>query len=79
MTKLQDLLNQEALLSNAGKKEEMKEVCVIIKLMRGSSPPPCWGEDDCSTSILLRCPWRIDCGNRESIEHNCKLKGNNVY
>jgi len=33
-----------------------------IKNLRGSNPPPCWGEDDCSTLMLSRCPWSIDCG-----------------
>lgn len=62
MTKIQDLLDQEARLSNKGKVAERKPILTLIKLMRQSPPPACWGEDDCTTAILVRCPWRIDCG-----------------
>ena len=55
--KLQKLLDKEAKLGN-----ERYEVVKQIKEMRGTEPPVCWGEDDCSTLILMRCPWRIDCG-----------------
>ena len=33
-----------------------------IKVLRGNEAPICHGEDDCSTNMLMRCPWRIDCG-----------------
>jgi len=59
---LQDLLDQEANFGNAGKIFEQKKIHVMIKLKRQSPAPSCWGEDDCSTMILMRCPWRIDCG-----------------
>lgn len=61
---IQDLLDEEARLGNAGKTEEQKGVHVLIKLRRGHLSPPCWGEDDCSTNMLMRCPWRIDCGSK---------------
>lgn len=61
---LQDLLAQEAQLGNSGKKKEQEQIHVIIILKRGHIPPSCWGEDDCSSNILLTCPWRIDCGDR---------------
>jgi hypothetical protein len=57
MTTLQVLLDTEAALSNARRK-----VLEEIKVLRGNEPPPCHGEDDCSTACLIVCPWRIDCG-----------------
>jgi hypothetical protein len=62
---LQDLLNQEAKLSNAGKGDsvERQKILTTIRLMRDESyRPSCFGEDDCSTSMLSTCPWRMDCG-----------------
>lgn len=56
--KIQELLDKEAKLSN-----ERYEVINQIKQLRGDTPPVCFGEDDCSTSILSRCPWRMDCGS----------------
>lgn len=56
--KIQELLDKEAKLSN-----ERYEVIKQIKQLRGDTPPVCFGEDDCSTSILSRCPWRMDCGS----------------
>jgi hypothetical protein len=65
MTKLQDLLNEEALLSNTGQGDsrERAELHTIIRLMRDETRRPhCFGEDDCSTIMLSQCPWRMDCG-----------------
>ena len=64
MTTLQDLLDQEARLSNEGHGESdfRKIVLEEIKVRRGTVAPSCWGHDDCSTNMLMRCPWRIDCG-----------------
>ena len=59
MADLQHLLDAEANAANA-----RYHIHQVIKQMRGSEPPPCWGEDDCSTEILSRCPWRIDCGEQ---------------
>lgn len=63
MQTLQELLNQEAKLSNDGHSDSdfRKIIHEEIKSRRGSDAPPCWGQDDCSTNILMRCPWRIDC------------------
>ena len=61
MDELQRLLNIEAQLSNL-----RDEVVELIKQKRGSTPPPCWGEDDCSTEFLSRCPWRVDCGDKQN-------------
>ena len=63
MNDIQDLLNIEAHLSNAGKKDSYtyRKVHIEIKQLRGTEAPVCWGEDDCSTLILSQCPWRIDC------------------
>lgn len=54
---LQKLLDKEASLSN-----QRYDVLKLIRKTRGNNPPPCFGEDDCSTLVLSRCPWRIDCG-----------------
>lgn len=64
MSKIQELLDESARLSNAGNEEAAKEIYTVIVLMRGHVSPPCWGEDDCSTNMLMRCPWRIDCGTK---------------
>ena len=57
MRTLQELLDESARLSNA--KYLVDEE---IKKRRGESSPPCWKHDDCSTLMLMTCPWRIDCG-----------------
>lgn len=57
MRTLQELLNEEARASNL--KDLIHEE---IKNRRGNTPPPCWKQDDCSTAMLITCPWRIDCG-----------------
>lgn len=59
---MQDLLNMEARFKNAGKHAEAEPVIAIIRDLRGKFVPPCFGHDDCSTNILMRCPWRMDCG-----------------
>ena len=55
---IQELLDLEANLGNT-----RLDVHKLIKEERAklSPPPPCWGQDDCSTYMLMRCPWRIDC------------------
>lgn len=60
---LQDLLNEEATLCNTGHRdsEERKAIHTMIRLQR-TDRPPCFGEDDCSTFMLSRCAWRMDCG-----------------
>jgi len=63
MSHIQDLLDKEAQLSNSGQNNEFRwMIHAEIKQLRGSDAPACWGEDDCSTNVLMRCPWRIDCG-----------------
>ena len=65
MSEIQDLLNQEANLSNAGQgnSDERMRIHTLIRLKRDEQyKPPCFGEDDCSTLMLSTCPWRIDCG-----------------
>lgn len=56
MSELQELLDIEANAANVRYEAHIK-----IKALRGTEPPICWGHDDCSTMILMRCPWRIDC------------------
>ena len=64
MSEIQELLDQEARLSNEGKgdSEERQKIHTMIRIMRKSPAPFCFGEDDCSTTILSLCPWRMDCG-----------------
>lgn len=71
MTKIQDLLDREARLSNLGTKQDLlKRIPILeeLKVLRGNTPPHCWGEDDCSTLMLVRCPWRTDCDNPGEIK-----------
>lgn len=65
MATIQELLDQEARLSNEGhgNSDFRKIILEEIKVRRGEHAPSCWGEDDCSTMTLMRCPWRIDCGS----------------
>lgn len=63
---IQDLLNKDAQLGNDGLPavHPFRQIVQIeIKQRRGGGAPACWGEDDCSISMLMRCPWRIDCGS----------------
>jgi hypothetical protein len=61
---LQDLLDQEAELSNTGKgdSEERQKILTIIRLKREAPQPECFGDDDCGWKTLAQCPWRMDCG-----------------
>lgn len=64
MSNIQELLDKEAELSNRGQNNELRWIIhAEIKQLRGQVPPPCHGEDDCSTNMLSRCAWRIDCGS----------------
>jgi hypothetical protein len=65
MSELQDLLDKEAALGNAGFLKTRLKALEKIKLLRGDNPPVCHGQDDCSTQCLMVCPWRIDCGTDE--------------
>ena len=58
MSDLQTLLDKQANLSN---RHDM--VVKQIVAMRGTVPPRCWGQDDCSTIVLSQCPWRVDCNS----------------
>lgn len=62
--KIQELLDKEAALSNAGQHNCCERYTILdeIRALRGTPPPACWGHDDCTSLILSRCPWRIDCG-----------------
>lgn len=65
MSTIQELLNQEAKLSNQGMGKDhsfRKIVLEEIRQRRGTEAPVCFGEDDCSTNMLSQCPWRMDCG-----------------
>jgi hypothetical protein len=59
---IQELLDLEANLDNT-----RRNIHRLIKDQRGPNPPACWGQDDCSAMILMRCPWRVDCGEQDSI------------
>jgi len=67
---LQTLLNAEAAIGNllyntktedAIAQRTKKQIHIQIVNLRGTEPPVCHHEDDCSTQILSMCPWRIDC------------------
>lgn len=60
---LQQLLDLNATLSNQGEEVKAATVYRLVQLKRDPNPPPCFGEDDCSTSVLSRCPWRNECGS----------------
>jgi hypothetical protein len=68
MLEVQELLNKEANLANRRYLLHKQ-----IKVMRGEIPPHCWGHDDCSTNILLQCPWRIDCDSHEAQQYQQTL------
>lgn len=61
---IQDLLDKEAKLSNAGlgDSKERQEILTVIRLKRVQPAPVCFGQDDCSTNMLSLCAWRMDCG-----------------
>jgi len=63
---IQQLLDESARLQNEAYEQDkvvdVSHYYTKIKELRGNNPPPCWGDDDCSTEFLMRCPWRIDCG-----------------
>lgn len=63
MSEIQELLDKEANLGN-------RRILIHkqIKTARNPEPPICWGIDDCSTNILSKCPWRIDCDSHEAIK-----------
>ena len=65
MSTMQELLDKEARMSNEGLAKHEFRVIILeeIKARRGHEAPVCWGHDDCSTMMLVRCPWRIDCGD----------------
>lgn len=60
MYTMQELLNKQT-------KDDSAELRQAIRAVRGDKPPVCWSEDDCSTLFLSTCPWRIDCGSKESV------------
>ena len=64
MTLIQELLNKEAGLSN-----RRYHILQQIKAARGTEPPVCWGNDDCSTTVMSQCPWRIDCDSYEAEQY----------
>lgn len=51
------LLNAHAGASNA-----KRDLADVIRKLRGTESPVCYGLDDCSTHIMMACPWSIDCG-----------------
>lgn len=59
---LQDLLNMEVEQSNSGNRDNANHIRYVIRQLRPVDPPVCFGDDDCSTSLLSRCPYSFDCG-----------------
>jgi hypothetical protein len=64
MSEIQQLLDAEDRLGNTGKANSPERLAILKQIvdLRGTDVPHCHGHDDCSTMILIRCPWRIDCG-----------------
>lgn len=65
MSTIQELLDKEAKICNTlgADDPERLEIHKLIRVMRKSLHQPlCFGQDDCSTNLLSRCPWRMDCG-----------------
>ena len=70
MTRIQELLDLEARLGNEGMNKSHPFFVIVveeIKQLRGTEQPACFGYDDCSTSILVQCPWRLDCGDQDEL------------
>ena len=72
MDETQELLDLEAKINNLRSRSlDTKldnlhlRVIELIKQKRGNVSPICWGKDDCSIKCLIRCPWRIDCGEQK--------------
>ena len=61
LNNIQELLDLEAEYSNSGLVKEKEKVQTLIRLQRGPAPE-CLGFDDCEVTTLIRCPWRMDCG-----------------
>ena len=58
---IQNLLDESARLCNNGRQEEAEKLYDKIRKLRGNDAPICFGWDDCSTMMLVQCPWRMDC------------------
>ena len=69
-TRLQDLVCQYNRASNADNTDDVKlrDLKSHIVALRGDTPPCCFGEDDCSTTMLIGCSWSMDCGNEEDTD-----------
>ena len=57
MSELSDLVHEYNRKSN-----ELFVLKEQIVKLRGTEPPCCFGEDDCSSNALAECPWSMDCG-----------------
>ena len=57
LQELQDLVHIYNKKSN-----ELQDLRHKITALRGTTTPCCFGEDDCSISVLIECPWSMDCG-----------------
>ena len=63
-SELQKLLDEHNLASNEHRYKDRQILADKIKSMRDPAlKPPCHGEDDCSTLMLIHCVWSIDCGS----------------
>jgi len=62
MSHIQQLLDESVVQGRQGDKQKQHELFEQIRKLRMNPPPPCFGEDDCSTLMLSMCPWRMDCG-----------------
>jgi hypothetical protein len=57
------VLNLQTLVFQYNIKEnELYTIKHQIEKLRGTRPPSCFGNDDCSSQSLSTCPWSMDCG-----------------
>lgn len=66
MSTIQELLDEDAKICNTISPDDpkRKEIHKVIRVMRkGLHQPLCFGQDDCSTNMLSKCAWRMDCGS----------------
>ena len=59
--KLYDLKGDDLLIERVYLTRDLKVVEEMIRECRSQVPPICFGLDDCSTEMLSRCPYRMDC------------------
>lgn len=62
MSELSDLVHEYNKKAN-----ELFTLKQRLVVLRGTEPPSCFGQDDCSSNCLAECPWSMDCGRDEGL------------